>query len=720
MSWQRWADALRQEPRQAVTDLLRGAADISPYERVAPHEFLLAVLPRGSRLVNQILLGEPRIGSTETDMSADLPALVDVGLSAWLLAQREAALPSARKLGAYAAQVCEALQWPLYFALPQTRAVLLTERAQWLRWLGTLTLSAYRDPEYDYWQVLAAQQTDDNLQFFWQSFLVEAGRSRSLRYLNLGLLALAKLPLSEDDSLRNLRLQVQALVNRYQQRKAWGAPAQEELAKNLLAVMTRNPSMDEGNYRAFLSALLAPLGEDKTASVLSLVGFGQVAQRTGTVSSSLYKLEPPGMAGVTDEAVRAVRQSGSLAQAWKAILPLLSAHEDYLHKSGDAYYFVRNLDRCGRALCDNYSLRDPEVRDHLFQWILLSLRMDADNPRLWMLWELALRKAEQPQRAQWVLWEMTRRFPDQLPCRVELARLLAESDTPDDQAQAQRLLQRVLQQDTDNFHAHNTLAQLAIRRKDWRQAMHHAQQGLRIDPSNQASGVLLAQAYAWRKEPDDMKTAIEHLQRFVTRYRGNVNAEGYLRVLLQRQQLAEQGQLAAFKEDEEPTRMEAAPAETDPAWLAFAESLRASPTGDTSAASSIGDADLVGRVLPLPQALRQAVVQGLWEEEVLDRYEADAQQEFPLETRLWHYLKTLRTDAPISERDRARQAVQAWLAAEAQALGQGKHGNESLLNYQNKHWEVLNASADTALATGEEWLKDVLDRYHPLPAPLLA
>jgi predicted Zn-dependent protease len=724
MSWQRWADALRQAPRQAVADLLRGAADISPYERIAPHEFLLAVLPRGSRLVNQTLLGEPPTNSTETDMSADLPALVDAGLSDWLLAQREAALPPARKLGAYVTQVCEALQWPLYFALPQTRSVLQTERAQWLRWLGTLTLSAYRDPEYDYWQVLAAQQADDNLQFFWHSFVVEAGRTRSSRYLNLGLLALSRLPLSENDSLRNLRLQVQALVNRYQHRKARGAPAQEELAENLRSVMARNPSMSEGNYRAFLSALLAPLGEDKAASVLSFVGFGTAVQSYGAVSKSLYKLEPPGMTGETDEAVRAVRQSGSLAQAWKAIRPLLSAHEDFMHKSGDAYYFVRNLDRCGRALCDNYSLRDPEVRDHLFQWIHLSLRMDADNPRLWMLWELALRKAEQPQRAQWVLWEMTRRFPDQLPCRVELARLLAESDTPDDQVQAHRLLQQVLQQDADNLHAHNTLAQLAIHCKDWGQALSHAQQGLRIDTGNQASALLLAQAYAWRNEQDDMQTAIEHLQHFVTRYRGNVNTEGYLCVLLQRQQLAEQGQLAAFKEDEEPASMEAVPAETDPAWLAFAESLRslgtASPSGNTSAGSSIGDADLVERVLPLPQALRQAVVQGLWGEDVLDRYEADAQQEFPLETRLWHYLKTLRTDSPSSERDRARQAVQAWLAAETQALGQDNQGNESWVNYRNKHWEALSASADTALATGAEWLKDLLDRYHPLPAPLLA
>lgn len=726
MSWQHWADELRQEPRQAVADLLRGAADISPYERVAPHEFLLAVLPRGSRLVNQILLGEPRTGSTETDMSADLPDLLDAGLSAWLLAQREAALPPARKLGAYAAQVCEALQWPLYFALPQTRTVLQADRALWLHWLCSLTLSAYRDPEYDYWQVLAAQQTDDNLQFFWQSFVVEAGYTRSSRYLNLGLLALARLPLSEDDSLRNLRLQVQALVNRYQHRKAWGTPAQKELAENLSSVIARNPSLDEGNYRAFLNVLLTPLDEDKAASVLRLVGLAPVAQRhAGTVSSSVYKLKPPAQIEETDYAVRVVRQSSSLAQAWKAIRPLLSAYEDFMHKSGDAYFFVRNLDRCGRALCEKYSLRDPEIRDHLFQWIHLALCMDADNPRLWMLWELALRQAVHPQRAQWVLWEMTRRFPYDLHCRLELARLLSASNSVDDQAQAHRLLQQVLQLDIDDLHAHSTLAQLAIRHEDWAQALSHAQQGLRIDPSDEACAVLLAQAYARRNDSGDLQTAIDHLQRFVTRYRGNVNAEDYLRKLLQRQQLAEQGQLVALKDDEESAaNMEAAPAETDPAWLAFAESLHslgaASPSGNTSAGSAIGDADLVDRVLPLPQALRQAVVQGLWEEDVLDRYEAGTQQEFPLETRLWHYLQTLHSDSPSSERDRARQAVQAWLDAETKALEQNKQGNGSWVNYRNKHWEALNASADTALATGTEWLKNLLDRYQPLPAPLFA
>ncbi|OGU23277.1 MAG: hypothetical protein A2580_01640 [Hydrogenophilales bacterium RIFOXYD1_FULL_62_11] len=720
MSWQQWANELRQTPQQAVTDLLRGAADIGPFERASAHEFLLAVLPRNSRNVSRTLLGEPRSGSAELDPSVDLPAHLDTGLSAWLLTQREAPQPPARKLGAYAAQVCEALQWPLYFALPKTRAALQADRALWFTWLSSLTLSAYRDPEFDYWQMLAAQQADEKLQFFWQSFVVEAGHTRSARYLNLGLLALAKLPLSEDDSLHNLRLQAQALINRYQRRKGWGTAALEELAEMLRSVMARNPSLDAAHYRAFLSALLSPLGDDKTASVLSLLGLAPSTQRYATtIPSAAYKLKPPGQAEETDQAVRAVRQSGSLAQAWNAIRPLLSAHEDFLHKSGDAYYFVRNLDRCARALCEKYSLHDPEIQARLFQWIHLALRVDADDSRLWMLWELALRQAGHPQRAQWVLWEMTRRFPENLPCRVELARLLADSPAPDDQAQAQRLLQQVLQQDPEHLHAYSTLAQLAIRRQDWAQALDQAQHGLRIDPANAPCSLLLATTYARRNGPGDLQTAIEHLQRFVTRYSGNAKSEDYLQELLQRQQSAAQGQLPTNEDNKQPSSTDIVQPETDLAWRAFAESIRswiaASATEGTPVLST-DDALSADRVLPLPKALRQAVAQSKLDADVLDRYEPAAQQEFPLETRLWRYLQTLQsTSSSGNERDHAKQAVQAWLETETRAPTQD---NPSWVPYLNKQWHALNSPTAAALATGTEWLKDLLDRYQPLPAPL--
>lgn len=716
MSWQHWADELRQEPKQAVADLLRGAADIAPFERVAAHEFLLAVLPRNSRNIRQPLLGERSTETAETD--TDLPAYIDTGLSAWLLAQRQVALPPARKLSAYAAQVCEALQWPLFFNLPQTLVALRSERVLWLSWLASLNLSAYRDPEYDYWQVLAAHQTDDSLQFFWQSFVVEAGRLRSARYLNLGLLALARLPLSDEDSLRNLRLQVQSLINRYQRRKGWGIAAQEELAQSLRGVMVRNPSMNAGNYRAFLAELLAPLGEHKTLSVLALLGLekAQTMQRhISTLPKYSGKLSPPALTDATDQAVRAVRQSNNLAQAWQAISPLLSAHEDYLYKSGDAYYFVRNLDRCARALCEKYPIHDPEIQACLFQWIHLALRMEEEDPRLWMLWELALRQAGLPQRAQWVLWEMTRRFPDHLPCRVELARLLADSGNPDAQAQAQRLLRQVLRLDSDNLHAHSTLAQLAIRHKDWPQALAHAQEGLRIDPSNEACAILLAKAHSWRDAPGDLQTAINGLQYFVDKYSKHVNAEGYLRVLLQRQQSMEQGLLLSPEDEDVSVGSDSTAPETDTAWQLFANSINAWVSAEIGGATAYDDALWIERVLPLPQALRQAVVGQHWDANVLDAYDTATQREFPLEVSVWRYLQTIKS-GKADAREQAKQSVQTWLDSEARSA---KSDEQPWLNYLNQHWQRLANPDDADLADGTEWLKDLLGRYQPLPVPLL-
>lgn len=718
MSWYIWSEELLRDPQQAVDDLLRGAASISPFDRATPHEFLLAVLPRSSRLVNRSLLGDSSAATIESDSTIDLPPLVDAGLSAWLLAHRHRPLPAARKLSAYAAQVCEALQWPLYFKLPQTRAALRADRARWLPWLSSLTLTAYRDPEYDYWQMLAARQSDNSLQFFWQSFVVEAGRTRSNRYLNLGLLALAQLPLSEEDSLRNLRLQVQALVNRYQRRMGWGVPAQQELAEALRHVMVRNVSMGRDNYRVFLMELLRSLGEDKATSVLTLLGLGQALRQSTPRSSTAYKLQPPAGKAEADQAVQAVHRSNNLAQAWNAVRPLLVAHEDYLHKSGDAYSFVRTLDICARALCVKYRLRDPEIQSPLFQWIQLALRIDADDPRLWMLWQLALRQADQPERAKWVLWEMTRRFPDHLPCRVELARLLAVSGAEDDLAQAQRLLQQVLELDPDHLHAHSTLAQLAIRRRNWDEALVHAAKGLRIDPANAHSIMLLTSAYVHRARQDDLQTAIDQLQRFVKLYPGNRKAEDYLSELVLRQQQLSRGQPRPLEDDETPAAINSPTyTETDPAWAAFAQSIEtwvaASKMPQAAYTTSSFD-----RLVPLPQALQQAVAQQQWSADVLEDYDAAAQQEFPLEIRLWRYLQALQARVSAGEIERAKQSVMQWIEAEARVPQQD---SPSWLPYLRQNWTAVQPSAgDGALATGTAWLQGLLDRYQPLPAPLLA
>ena len=720
-----WIEQLRSHPKVAVGDLLSGAARISPYDRAPAHEFLLAILPRSCRRVSQQLLGAPPGDASHelTGQSLDLRAQIDLGLSQWLLEQRERSLPVARRLSAYAAQVSEALQWPVYFEFPQSVAALKADRAQWLAWLDKLVISTYRDPQYDYWQVLASTQIDDSLQFHWQTFVVEAFRTRSPRYLDLGLLSLAKMPLIEDDSVRNLRLQVQALVNRYQRRRDLGVVALTELVAKIASVKTRNQSLSAVNFRAFLEPLLSHLSDDTRASVFAQIGLGQrAAEAISRQARASYKLEPPGRADETDEAVRGVRTSTTLADAWKAIRPLLTAHEAHLRKSGDSYSFVRTLDRCARSLCEKYQVRDPEVRDRLFQWIHLSLQVEPNDPRLWMLWELALRKAGYAQRSAWVLWEMTRRFPEQLACRVELARLLAQSPESVNQAHSEQLLREVLRIDSRNLHAFSTLAQLATRAGNYAEALSLMQQALAIDSTNEACAVLQAQAYYRRNEPGDLEMAIDGLQRYVTTNKGNLIAERYLNDFVSRKQSPTHAGQAVLEKDDPSLKIRDEKPETDLAWLAFSRSVAdvsASNAGSTMQHANVNIADIPGLVLPLPLTLKQALERNKWEPTLLDAYDEQITQEYPLETQLWRYLAALHASSlRPAEMGVQRQLLQQWGRPQIQT---GSENNNTWQAYFETHWSELNTqSAENALNSGKEWLIALLDRQRPLPAPVLA
>ena len=725
MTWLTWVDQLRQTPEKAVADLLRGAAAVAPYERAEAHEFLLAVLPRTSRRVTEPLVGEPVRNAVLPEPRSDLPALIDRGLAAWLQTQIQIPFPTARKLSAYVAQTCEALQWPLYFRLPLTVAALRAPRAQWLAHFGKLTLSAYRDPEYDYWQVLAAHQTDNSLQFFWHTFVQEAGHTRSTRYLSLGLLALARLPLDENDSVRNLRLQAQALVTRFQRRRSAGHSALDELVDQLQGLRARNLSTSTHNWLSFLREMLSPLGDERSASVLASLGLNQKAshQFGNAGFRAQWRLQPPAGSAEATRTIHPIRQSHSLSEAWQAFRPLLQAHEDHLQKSGETYNFVRALDSCARALLKIYEPREPEIQACLFQWIHLSLRLEPDNPRLWLLWAEALVRAGQTQRSQWVLWEMTRRFPDQLPCRVELAQALAETGKAEEAQQAQSLLQQVLQMDPQNLHAFSTLAKLALQARNWNEAIQWAQKGLVVEGGNEPCAVLLASAYERRGHKGDLEAAIAHLQSLTSKHPGNPKAEGYLNDLIQRQRLLAGSQSVgqAVWADETHVRTPTAGAtESDPAWLSFAAHLQTwSHTGQAALAGDAAElAPHPDRVLPLPLALRQLVLASSWHGDELGSFEPAELDALPLETALWHYLQAVQTQASLHDVSQAKKTVETILRREEQAPS---HGSASWLPFLRQHWQrTVQQAGEGSIQDGSAWLASLLDRYQPLPAVLMA
>ncbi|WP_156180126.1 MULTISPECIES: tetratricopeptide repeat protein [Delftia] len=725
MSWLPWTDQLRQTPEHAVADLLRGAAAVAPYERAEAHEFLLAVLPRTARRVTEPLVGEPARNPVFPEHRADLPALIDRGLAAWLQTQIQTPLPTGRKLGAYAAQTCEALQWPLYFRLPLTVAALRALPQQWQAYFAKLTLSSYRDPEYDYWQVLAAHQTDSSLQFFWYGFVQEAGHIRSMRYLSLGLLALARLPLNENDSVRNLRLQAQALVSRFQRRRSAGDAALNELADQLQGLRVRNLSINGDNWLGFLREMLSPLGDERSMSVLATLGLNQknIRQYGNAGFKAQWRLQSPAGVEETTRALQTIRQSLSLTEAWNAMWPLLQAHEDYVHKSGDPYYFVRTLDRCARALLKKNDLREPEIQARLLQWIHLSLRLEPENPRLWLLWSEALARAGQTQRSQWVLWEMTRRFPDHLPCRVELAQALAETGRAEDVQQARNLLQQVLQMDPEDLHAFSVLADLELQAKEWDEAIKWARKGLEVEDGNGPCAILLASAYERRRHEGDLEAAITYLQGFTRKYQGNLRAERYLNDLIQSQKLHSDRQRvhqAAWADETQVRTPSTGETESDPAWLSFAAQLQSWCHTEKAAVAS--DAAQLpphpDRVLPLPQALRQMVLASSWDENDLDSFEPTELSAFPLETALWFYLQALQAQASLGDVNRAKNAVETILRREEEAPS---YDSNFWLPFLKQRWqETVRQAGEGNIQAGTAWLVSLLDRHQPLPGVLMA
>ena len=194
------------------------------------------------------------------------------------------------------------------------------------------------------------------------------------------------------------------------------------------------------------------------------------------------------------------------------------------------------------------------------------------------------------------------------------------------------------------------------------------------------------------------------MQRFVRRYPGNPKAEGYLGDLLRRHARGEEGPLT---EEAPPLTVQSAAAETDPLWLAFAHSMQAAPAPAAS--------NEAGRLPVLAQALRQAAAAAAWATPLLTRYDAASQRQLPLETALWRYLHALANQADAAILASEQQAVQQQLALEKNT----QHANDTWPLYLAQHWAELCSGGDAALAAGQVFLTELLDRYRPLPAPLL-
>lgn len=172
-----WLGHFERDPATAIDELLRGIAEVAPYERAEPVDVLLA------------LFG----GLPEDDPRR---VALDRALSSWLVSRRADDQRARHNYGLhrYVDELIQALVVVHRLPLPETVAILRRELASFETWLRDLYLGPARDPAGELWRVMAQTQHDRSLLEDWYRLCGEAGRSLPDHWIDVGLSGLRRLP----------------------------------------------------------------------------------------------------------------------------------------------------------------------------------------------------------------------------------------------------------------------------------------------------------------------------------------------------------------------------------------------------------------------------------------------------------------------------------------------------------------------------------------------
>ena len=107
----------------------------------------------------------------------------------------------------------------------------------------------------------------------------------------------------------------------------------------------------------------------------------------------------------------------------RRLFEILERRHDYAEATGVSYNFVRTLHNLGTALLERHALGSADMA-RFGMMIERALVWEPSNPYCWMLWAEWFRVQGRRDAQEAALRELLRLFPNDLPARVELARLL--------------------------------------------------------------------------------------------------------------------------------------------------------------------------------------------------------------------------------------------------------------------------------------------------------
>ncbi|MBI5185135.1 MAG: tetratricopeptide repeat protein [Nitrospinae bacterium] len=459
-----WIKEFEESPETALDELLRGVADISPYERAEASDVL------------DMFFGG-------LDPEHPLRRTLDATICAWLEKRRKDG-PDFRMeygLNRYQAELVQALASVYRLSLSGTARFLRGHFSAYQRWLGPLYLNPARDACGELWRTMALMQEDRRLLENWQLLCEGAGRTWPSHYLSIGLLGLRKLPPGENGngpSGLNPELLTGLLT--------WGLNLHDnrhdrrEFLLNFRAIKAMYPRAPQ-SWRDLILPIITD--QKKYSGAAFLPWFEEAGVKLEGAKPPKKSKAPylPPLDNVKKLLTRLKNEHAE--QVWPDIQVIMKEFEHYAHATGDADFFVRS----GCNFATKLLRSKPEYALELARE---ANRWQPSHEHAWTLWAEALAALGKNDLAEAVYWETLRRFPEdevsrgdfakflagtgRLPeaerlyqetakrfpgnvvCRVALAHLVKERDP----AGAIKLFKEALELDKDDVQGFNTLAEL--------------------------------------------------------------------------------------------------------------------------------------------------------------------------------------------------------------------------------------------------------------------
>jgi tetratricopeptide (TPR) repeat protein len=455
----------KEAPETALDELLRGVADISPYERAEASDVL------------DMFFGG-------LDPKHLLRQTLDATLCAWLEKRRKDG-PDFRKeygLNRYQEELVQALASVYRLSLSETARFLRGHFTAYQRWLGPLYLNPARDACGELLRIMALMQEDRRFLESWQLLCEGAGRTWPGHYLSIGLLGLRKLPAGENgNGTSGLNPE---LLNGLLK---WGLGLHDnkhdhrEFLRNFRAIKAMYP---RGPHH-WRDLILPIIEQKKYSSAAFLPWFEEAGVKMAGAKPSKKSKAPYLPPKERREALHKRLGREPADKVWPDVRRLMKDYEHYAQATGDPYHFV--IGGCNFA---TKLLRSKP--EYALELARETNRWQPNNPITWTLWAEALAALGKNELAESVYWETLRRFPENDISRNDFAKFLAGTER---KVEAERLYRETAKRFPGDAVCRRALAHI-LKERDPAEAIKLFKEALELDKNDVQGFSTLAELLA--------------------------------------------------------------------------------------------------------------------------------------------------------------------------------------------------------------------------------